>query len=136
MSDPNALPSEVRELLERHIESYEELELLLLLRRERSPEGFTAGRLIERLPHIPASLIPPALARLLASGLLGATGSDTPHYAYRPASPGIDTAAALLEREYAERPIRIMQLMSAHAIERVRTAALRTFAEAFVLKKD
>lgn len=37
---------------------------------------------------------------------------------------------------YTSRPIDIMRLMSANAIERVRTAALRTFAEAFVIRKD
>ncbi len=40
-----------------------------------------------------------------------------------------------LERAYAERPILIIQLMSANAIERLRNVALHTFADAFVLNK-
>ena len=61
--------------------------------------------------------------------------APAPRFAYRPTSSGLDAAAGRLDREYAERPIRIIQLMSANAIERVRTAALHTFADAFVLKK-
>jgi hypothetical protein len=71
-----------------------------------------------------------------SAGLVAATGAASdPRFAYRPASSGIDAAAGRLDREYAERPIRIIQLMSANAIDRVRTAALHTFADAFVLKK-
>ena len=65
-----------------------------------------------------------------------ATGAASePRFAYRPASSAMDAAAGRLEREYAERPVRIIQLMSTNAIDRVRTAALHTFADAFVLKK-
>jgi DNA-binding IclR family transcriptional regulator len=129
----SALPEDVRKLLHEHIESYEQLELLLLLRKQRDEE-WTVEALTERL-HISASLIIPALALLKASGLI-ATTSTAGRFAYRPTSSDLDAAAARLEREYAERPIGIIQSMSANAIERVRTAALRTFADAFVLRKN
>ena len=72
---------------------------------------------------------------LKAAGLVQITAADPACFAYRPVSSGLDTAVGRLEREYAERPILIIQLMSANAIERLRTAALHTFADAFVLKK-
>jgi hypothetical protein len=135
VTEPSALPEDVRQLLHEHIESYEQLELLLLLRRERREE-WTAGALAQRL-HVSAGLIGPALERLQVSGLVAATGSPgAARYAYRPGRPELDAATGRLQREYAERPVRIIQLMSANAIERVRTAALRTFADAFVLRKD
>jgi hypothetical protein len=134
VSNADDLPEDVRALLHEHIESYEQLEVLLLLRRERHEEWTVAG-LAARL-HIRAELIGSALAGLETGGLVAATGAaPEPRFAYRPASSGIDAATGRLEREYAERPIRIIQLMSAHAIDRVRTAALHTFADAFVLKK-
>ena len=134
MSSTEDLPEDVRGLLNEHIESYEQLEVLLLLRRERYEEWTVAG-LAARL-HVREELIGSALEGLEAGGLVAATSAaPAPHFAYRPTSSGLDAAAGRLDREYAERPLRIIQLMSANAIERVRTAALHTFADAFVLKK-
>lgn len=136
MSETDDLPEDVRALLHTHIESYEQLEVLLLLRRERYEEWTIAG-LAARL-RVHEDLVGSALERLKASGLVVATAAapPAPRFAYRPSSSGLDAAAGRLDREYAEHPIRIIQLMSANAIERVRTAALHTFADAFVLKKD
>ena len=134
MSNAEDLPDDVRALLHEHIESYEQLEVLLLLRRERH-EPWTIVALAARL-HIREELIGSALDGLKSGGLVIATGSPPePRFAYGPASSDLDAAAGRLDREYAERPIRIIQLMSANAIDRVRTAALHTFADAFVLKK-
>ncbi|MGH8287550.1 MAG: hypothetical protein ACREV7_00775 [Steroidobacteraceae bacterium] len=133
MSDARDLPEDVRALLKEHIESYEQLEMLLLLRRERY-EGWTAEGLAARL-RVGAEFIEPALAGLKLSGLVEITGTAPARFAYRAASSGLDAAAGRLEREYAERPILIIQQMSANAIGRLRTAALHTFADAFVLKK-
>ena len=134
MSNTDDLPEDVRALLNEHIETYEQLEVLLLLRRERYEE-WTLEALATRL-HLREELIGSALEGLKAGGLVVTTrATPAPCFAYRPASSGLDAAAGRLEREYAERPIRIIQLMSANAIERVRTAALHTFADAFVLKK-
>jgi hypothetical protein len=132
------LPEDVRRLLQEHIESYEQLEILLLLRRVRY-EAWTSASLATRL-RINEALVAPALASLRAAGLLGADTSDDPaaqppRYAYRPSSSGLDATVGILDREYAERPISIIKLMSANSIERVRTAALHTFADAFVLNR-
>jgi predicted ArsR family transcriptional regulator len=134
VSDTDDLAEDVRALLHEHIESYEQLEVLLLLRRERHEEC-TVAALAARL-HIREELVAAALEALETGGLVAVTGAAPEvRFAYRPASSGIDAAAGGLQREYAERPIRIIQLMSANAIDRVRTAALHTFADAFVLKK-
>ena len=134
MSSTDDLAEDVRALLHEHIESYEQLEVLLLLRRERH-EDWTVAALAARL-QIREELVASALRGLRIGGLAVATGAASqPRFAYRPTSSGLDAAAGRLEREYAERPIRIIQLMSANAIDRVRTAALHTFADAFILKK-
>jgi hypothetical protein len=135
VSGADDLPEDVRTLLNEHIESYEQLEVLLLVRRARYEEWTVAG-LAARL-HVREELIGAALEGLEAAGLVAATSAaPVPRFAFRPRSSGLDAAAGRLDREYAERPIRIIQLMSANAIERLRTAALHTFADAFVLKKD
>ena len=133
MTDASDLPEDVRALIHEHIESYEHLETLLLLRRERY-EQWTSETLAARL-HVRPELVSAALASLKASGLVDATGAAPTRFAYRAASSGLDAAVGRLEREYAERPILIIQLMSANSIERLRTAALHTFADAFILNK-
>lgn len=133
MSGINDLPDDVRELLNEHIESYEQLETLLLLRRERYEEWTVEG-LAARL-HVHTELVETALAGLKVSGLVEATATTPPRFAYRPTSSRLDAASGRLEREYAERPILVIQRMSANSIERLRTATLHTFADAFVLKK-
>jgi len=128
------LPADVRAFLHEHIETYEQLEILLLLRRERYEE-WTIAALAARL-HVSGELVGSALERLESGGLVAITAATpAPCFAYRPLTAGLDTTAGHLDREYAERPVRIIQLMSANAIERVRTAALHTFADSFVLKK-
>lgn len=134
MTGTDDLPTDVRALLHEHIETYEQLEVLLLLRRERYEE-WTIAALAARL-HVRDELIGSALERLKSAGLVAAViGAGAVRFAYRPGSSGLDAAAGRLDREYAERPLRIIQLMSANAIDRVRTAALHRFADAFVLKK-
>ncbi|MBW4050678.1 MAG: hypothetical protein HIU85_04325 [Proteobacteria bacterium] len=133
MTGADDLPADVCALLHEHIESYEQLETLLLLRRERYEE-WTGQGLADRL-RVQADLIGTALAGLEASGLVQVLATAPARYAYRPASAGLDAAVSRLEREYAERSILIIQLMSANAIERLRTAALHTFADAFVLNR-
>jgi len=125
------LPEDVCALLHEHIETYEQLEVLLLLRRERY-EKWTVPGLAARL-QVRAELIGSALEGLEAAGLVAVTGAA--HFAYRPATSILDAATGRLDQEYTERPIPIIQLMSTNAIERVRNAALHTFADSFVLKK-
>ena len=133
MSDASDLTEDVRALLHEHIDSYEQLETLLLLRREPD-EHWTGAGLAGRL-RVRAELIDTALAGLEAAGLIEAMRGSPARFVYRPASPGLDATVGRLERAYAERPILVIKLMSANAIERLRTAALHTFADAFVLNK-
>ncbi len=129
------LPEDVQRLLRDQIESYEQLELLLLLRTELD-HPWTAEALSSRL-RIPASLVVAALdelqtARLVEARPLGAARQ----YAYVPQSPHAEATLGRLVQAYREHPIPVLKQMSANAIERVRTAALRTFADAFILRKD
>ena len=128
-------PPDVQILLRDHIESYEQLELLLLMRAARG-STWTEETLSAQL-HLAQSLVGAALERLKAGGFVEAQmhGSER-RYAYLGQSDKLEATINRLAAAYREYPIPIIKLMSANAIERLRTSALRTFADAFILKKD
>jgi hypothetical protein len=129
------IPDDVRALLRDHIESYEQLEVLLLLRREVG-KTWAAERISGRLGISPA-LAADALAALRSSRLVVAH-EDEPEtrYVYAPGKASLVETVNRLASDYASARIEIVKLMSANAINRVRTGALRAFADAFVIRKD
>lgn len=124
----------VRAFLRDYVDSFESLEVLLLLHRERTAR--TADELGRHF-KIRAPVIDDALASLVRAGLVN-TPERSVLTAYRYADEDLvrDALIALLERTYRDEPIKIMQLMSANAIERLRNGAIRAFADAFVFRKD
>jgi hypothetical protein len=126
---------DIRAFMLAYVESYEQLEVLLLLHREATewqPAG-VADALKIPLPSATASL-----DELAGRGLLrrerGGAG-----YRLDPADPSVASLVARLARAYEERRVAVIDLMSANALDRIRRSALRTFAEAFRLrgtKKD
>ena len=127
-----------RALLRERVESFEQLEALLLLHAHRdrawSPEA-VAEELRIQTPEAEA-----ALEHLCRNALLGVrVGSKAVVFAYNPGSPDLADAVDRLARAYDDSRLEIMRLMSRSTIERVRTQALRVFADAFVVgrrKKD
>src|SRR5262245_47504134 len=133
MTGSDALPQEVQDLLRGAVESYEHLAILLLAHRERL-RGWSAVELAETL-SIPPQLTQSAVSGLHAAELLRADSKEVPPQYRYAASGATDAAIARLALEYTQNPARVVRLLSAIAIERVRTSAVRTFADAFVLKK-
>jgi hypothetical protein len=124
---------EVCAFLRDHIDSFESLEVLLLLRRERT--ACTAEELCRRL-KTRAPLIDDALAVLVRARLVNTTDQNMwALYTYADEDSARDAIVGALERVYRDEPIRIMQLMSTNAIERLRTSTIRAFADAFVVRK-
>ncbi len=129
------LPQDVQRLLREHIESYEQLELLLLLRVDGG-RCWTEEEMRARLA-VSATLVAEALAGLQSRGFVAARPQSAEKcYCYVTQSGAVEATIGRLELAYRQHPIPIVKLMSANAIERVRTAALRTFADAFIIKKD
>ena len=129
----DTIPEDVRAFLSLYIESYEQLEILLLLRRE--PSLWTGQRLCSRL-NVSLSLVQAAVSALYAKGLVQPlSGPSEEHYKAQSRAEPLDETMERLASVYADWPIEIIRLMSTNAIERVRTAALRTFVDAFVLRK-
>jgi hypothetical protein len=123
----------VRSFLRDYIDSFESLELLLLLRQERT--ACTAEELCRRL-KTRTPLIDDALASLVRARLVNTDQSVVRWYAYADEDSARDAIVGSLERLYRDEPLLIMQLMSADAIERLRTSTIRAFADAFVVRKD
>jgi len=124
----------VRAFLRDYIDSFESLEVLLLLYRERT--AWTADELSRRF-KIRAPVIDDALASLVRARLVNTTEQNVlTSYRYANEDSVRDALVASLERTYRDEPIQVMQLMSANAIERLRSGAIRAFADAFVFRKD
>jgi predicted ArsR family transcriptional regulator len=128
-------PIEVERFLVEELEGYEELETLLLL-SQSSTRSFTLGE-VARALGIGDEAADEALEHLQRRGLVAreptAAGLQF-RYASQPA--GRDATIRTLARLYEERRIDIVQRMTANAMERLRTAAMRRFSDAFLLRKD
>jgi hypothetical protein len=134
-SDRDGLGERALALLQSGVESYEQL-LILLHTHGSHPREWSAEDLSTHLNMSPA-IIQHALQRLEAGHLLGRRsmhGAD--RYAYSPSNAALEQAVADLARVYGQNPLLIIRVMSNNAIQRVRTAALRTFADAFLLRRD
>jgi hypothetical protein len=123
----------VRAFLRDYIDSFESLEVLLLLRRERT--ACTAEELCRRL-KTRAPLIDDALASLVRTRLVNTDRNVLTLYTYADEDSARDAIVSSLERIYRDEPIQIMQLMSTNAIERLRTRTICAFADAFVVRND
>ena len=126
--------NDVRALLRDHIDSFECLEVLLLLRREGA--AWTAEELSARL-NIRAPLLADALASLARARLVNTEDrGSTALYTYAREHLIQDAVVGSLDCAYRDEPTEIMRLMSMNAIERLRTSTIRAFADAFVVRKD
>ncbi len=119
-----------------HVESVEQLELLLIM-AEQPDQPMTWDSAVPRVgvDRVEARA---ALAHLAAQGLLtNAVEERGPVYWYRP-TPELRIGVEALVRARVQSPTTIMKLMSTNAVERMRTWAMRAFADAFVVvrKKD
>ncbi|HUM13116.1 MAG TPA: hypothetical protein VLT82_19370 [Myxococcaceae bacterium] len=126
------LTSELHRFLYESIESYEELEILLLLRAEWE-RPWTATDLASTL-KLSRQIVDGVLGGLERRGLLE-IGADHERISLK-TPPGEPATAALLDElahAYDSDRLAVMRLMNANAVERVRTKAMHLFADAFVL---
>jgi hypothetical protein len=128
LSHPD-VPDPVRQLLVEHVDSFEKLELLVLC-GTRPETGWTADAAATEL-RLPVAVIEPALEALVASRILVPEGRG-----HRLCGP--DDAAGGPARDlcrlYHEDRVVILNLLATQALQRIKSSAARTFAEAFRLK--
>jgi predicted transcriptional regulator len=132
------LPADVERFLRDELESYDQLEALLWLRLDRRRSA-TVEEVAAAL-GITSDSATEALEHLRRRGLAGSDpASATPRFVYAAPPAEIDATIQTLADLYEERRLDVIKRMTANAIDRVRTAAIRAFSDAFLLqqkKKD
>src|SRR5687767_13126853 len=125
------IPEDVQVLLAQDVHTFEELEALLLLRGDPTTE-WTADQVGAHL-NISDEMALEALRQLSSSGLVAATGTPSrPDFRYSPANRTLDEITGRLAAAYQESRFEILRLMSRNAVERLRSSAMRMFADAFI----
>ena len=125
------IPEPIQRFLFELIHSFEELEVVVLLNRN-SAQRWTAQSIADQL-KIAVNLVDDALEALRNRGIVAVLteGGATFHVASEDYKPQLGELVTLYERHRLE----IVMLMSTNAIERVRTGAMRTFADCFFVGK-
>ena len=119
-------PDAVLSLVDRHIESVEHLEILLLLAaNERS---WSAAEIFQRIQSSQAS-VEQRLGSLVAAGLLSKDSNGM--FLFAPKDDETRQVVKDLAEAYKTRRVRIIE-----AIYTRKTDAVRTFADAFKFRKD
>jgi hypothetical protein len=125
---------EIEAFLGSAVETFEELEVLMLLHEHRQRE-WTADEIAAKV-GLCGIAIGQACVALRDTGLLrGRIETGAHAFCYRPRDPTQDHAVAEIARLYTVDRLSIVKLLNANAIERIRTAAMRMFADAFLIRK-
>lgn len=131
MSEPS-IPEGLTGFLLERIASYEELELLLLLRKES--QGLHSVAELASALDLSEETALSSLERLAARGMCQRGGAARP-FRYAPATPEIARRVDELARAYEGARLSVIRIMNENAVKRMRAAAIRSFADAFRLRK-
>ena len=101
------------------------LEILLLMRGQ--PERVWPAETLVRELRASTALVDQNLRQLIAGGLVA---EEDGGFRYRPATPLLDQACAMLEQQYRERPVATVNLIVSSA-----TDTVQGFADAFRFKQ-
>ncbi|MDE1902935.1 MAG: hypothetical protein KGI46_03685 [Alphaproteobacteria bacterium] len=122
------LSQKLERFLRTSIRSVWDVELLLLLRKERA-RSWTTGELVRQL-RASSLVVSDALVALQRIDLVGREAADD-RFTYRPATDELAQIVDDLAATYASEPASIM-----HVIWSTPRTNIQTFADAFRLRKD
>ncbi len=125
----NGLPDIVREFIIEHIDSVEQVEILLLL-RQKTGRTWTAESMAREL-RIAVSSAATRLADLKKLGFVVAVDGAPNEYRYAPRTPELDETVRGLAEAYSERRVTVINLIFSKPIDKI-----RTFADAFRLRRE
>jgi predicted ArsR family transcriptional regulator len=135
--DPDEIEEDVRAFLRTHIESYEQLEVLVAMHQARDV-AWIAEEIAAKV-RVPVMAATEVLDGLVLQGVLElSTRSPVPTYRLGSRDRARADLAARVARAYVERRLAVIKLMNANALERMRVSALARFSDAFLLggKRD
>lgn len=124
-----AVPDDVQRLIDEHITSVEQLEILLLL-AARPDVAWTPKQVSEEIRTSTSSAVS-RLQDLRSHGFLVAVGRGGDAFQFQPGSDATRTAVEHLATLYRERRFTIIDRIFAKPIDR-----LRVYADAFRFRKD
>lgn len=127
------LDEALRHFLMVHVHSFEDLEVLLLARR-RKGQKFDADEAAKTL-RVDPELTAAALSKLVGAELLTEQNGSPPVYEYNAQGVLADRVEELATA-YDEQRLAVITTIGSNAIVRVKSSAIKTFAEAFLLRKD
>jgi len=130
MLDPEEVAA-FKQLLFDAVESFEELEILIAFHERGGGTLADAEVVAHRIGATPERAAG-ALDALIGRGFLTPAG-DSKRFAIT-AEVATRESLGVIVREYRSNPLLVMKLMTENAIERVRTAALHTFAGCFRIR--
>jgi hypothetical protein len=123
----------LKKFLFEHVVDLEELQILARFHRQAGKDSFTEEEMAAAT-GLPIGTTRDTLQGLSARGLLAP--SVTAPAVYRYVVDG--EVRELLDRvlsEYEANPLQVLGLMTANSIERVRTSAMRAFADSFRIRR-
>jgi len=123
------IPEPVARFIASHIGSLEQLEILLLLAAD--PKHDWSIDAVYNVIRSSPSSVSERLEELRLRGLLSVSGAKSATFRFDPKSPELLPIVDALAHEYKERRVRIVEL-----IYSPRAEPLKTFADAFKLRKD
>ena len=129
--DSNPIDDSVRAFLREHIHSYEHLEVLLLLWRSHE-HSWSCENVADRL-NIGLGATEEALNDLTGHLLVRADRDGTPTFRYAARTGSLDRSMQALAQAYETQLLELTKLMNANAVERIRSATARRFADSFLI---
>lgn len=134
LTEPNSAVSDrVRAFLRDKIHNYEQLDVLLFL-HARHQQSCSAPEVAAAL-HIADELVATALSELVNRGLVEIPESAAARYRLG-FGDELRRLVDLVAQAHSEHYVLVVRLMSANAIERMRGAAGRAFADAFRIGRE
>jgi hypothetical protein len=121
-------PANVEQFIQSHIDSVEQLEVLLHLEKNNLKD-FTAKAIAAAMYSNPDA-IALRLKSLVADGLVGAVEDEEPLYHYRPDTPAKDAMVKELAKVYRERPVAVITSILSR-----RSSSVQAFSDAFLFGK-
>jgi hypothetical protein len=124
--DSSRLPDGARRLLIGPVDSFEKIYLIVTLHRAETPQGLDA---LETSTGAPTTILQGALEQLAASGLVAQQAG-----CWRLAPDRDVTAIDELVAAWTSSRTAVLNLITYRSLERIRSSAARTFADAFRLR--
>lgn len=121
----------MQNFLRERIDAFEQLEVLLLLREHRA-QPWNAHAVASALRCDVAQALA-ALEHLRSSELLADGGIDR-HFSFSPRDEALAADVGAVLEAYQSARFEVLMFVSQCAMERIRSAHVRTFAQAFLLR--